>query len=208
MLLLTAGCHSRPTNVDVSGLAALRLESIDLEADRITFALYNTTELPLPLAATGDYYLGEIVVIADGRASLFMDSEIALDRLQALHTYERMPDLQPQACVRWSLPLSSMTRISAENDMESLLLDEEIQRRERFERDPEAYRLIHGIPSDSTPMFTNRQRLPLPPTLLEYLRKYPDHVVAIQPTNLVLGRAVGDGTIAYGYFRERSNWLE
>ncbi|MEM9348190.1 MAG: hypothetical protein AAGB26_16400, partial [Planctomycetota bacterium] len=59
ILVLTVGCHSRPANVDVSGLAALRLESIDLEADRITFALYNTTELPLPLAATGDYYLGE-----------------------------------------------------------------------------------------------------------------------------------------------------
>ncbi len=205
--LLTIGCTSHPEPIDTSHLVALRLESIDLEADRIEFALYNTTEWELPIAACGDYYLGEVLVIADGRASVFMINDIATGRLVATFGYERSPPLAAGDCVRWVLSLSEIVRTSGENDMESLLLDDQMQRREQYERDPDAYRAAHGIPANRTPMFTDKEPLPLPPTLLEYLHRHPDSIVAIQPVYVWVGSPLNQGPGSTSSYRGRSNWM-
>lgn len=207
-LFFVAGCASRPVPLDVSGLAVLRLESIDLDADRIEFALYNTSELPLRVRASGDDYLGEVVVLSGDEAAVFMVQDVALARLEALLAYESTRSLKRQACVRWSLPLSEMVRINGDRDMESLLLDERIQRREDFERDPDAYRRAHGIPQDSTPLFTDEERIPLPPTLLNYLKASSRSAVAVQPMHIVIGMPSNGRTASYGPFRERSNWVD
>lgn len=207
LISLLSGCANVPVPIDTSHFVALRLESIDLEADRIEFALYNTTEWALPVDARGDYYLGEIVVISDGHAAVFMVTDIATGRLIATFSYERTPPLAPSECVRWTLPLSDIIRTSGEQDMEALSLNERIQQREDYERDPDAYRATHGIPANHTPMFTDREPLPMPPTLLEHLQRHPDSVVAIQPVYVWVGSPYNDGAGRTLSYRGRSNWM-
>lgn len=210
---LLAGCSQSPAPINPDHLAVLRLEAVGLEADRIEFALYNTNEHPLSVFASGDdgvladVYLGEVVVIADGRADIFMVKEIALARMQAQLSYTRSDPLVAGDCVRWSLTLSDLVRVSGEMDMEAMLLDEHISRRETYERDPEAYRIEHDMLPLSKPLFSNRERLPMPPTLLDHLKGHPDSLVAIQPRHLIVGIQYDDESGSYGVFRERSNWI-